>query len=240
MSAGDENDFIVPPPGMVPTKTPPNPTQAESDPSGEVIEMPPGVVDSGTYRMPQPQVVSRPSLDDAPAFFPASTLGAPAPEPAPPASQHSAPPPIDDAISLAARAIDDKFNDEPNDAVDEETRFVAAPRATLAWQITLADGTQLSLHRTTLLGRGPAINAQWPDAAVLPVIDPLKSVSKTHAALQVTPDGDLVAHDLHSTNGVFLQYPEAAEIAVRPGEAVQVRPGSQLRLGQFVVAVDRI
>ncbi|MGV8851684.1 MAG: FHA domain-containing protein [Rhodoglobus sp.] len=235
MNAGDESDFIVPPPGMVPERATEKPIQPEIENEGDVIELPPGLIDSGTYRMPQPPVSTRASTDDAPAFFPVSAQGIPA---APAVAPAQLTPP-----RHAPRSIDDpSANDQQatiNDGIDEETSFAVAPHGALSWHLTLADGTQVALDRSTLIGRDPATNSQWPDAALLPVIDPSKSVSKTHAALQLTAAGDLFVHDLHSTNGVFVTHPESDDVVVEPGSAEAIRAGAQLRFGQFVMSVVR-
>ncbi|MBH0129501.1 FHA domain-containing protein [Salinibacterium sp. NK8237] len=235
MDAGDESDFIVPPPGMVPEREPEKPIQREVEDDDDVIELPPGLIDSGTFRMPQPPVSRPANTGDAPAFFPVSAHGVT------PAAAHRAlqmPPPATENPSAAV--YQPTIGDAISDAISEETSFAAAPRGVLIWSLTLPDGTHVALDRSTLIGRDPAINPQWPDATLLPVIDPSKSVSKTHAALHLTPAGELIVHDLHSTNGVHLRHPQSEEVVVEPSKAEPVGAAAQLRLGEFVISVARV
>ncbi|QAV69873.1 FHA domain-containing protein [Salinibacterium sp. UTAS2018] len=256
MTAADENEFIVPPPGMAPKRVeqvPPSPAAAEEN---DVIDLPPGLVDSGTFRIPQRrETAAAPAPAHAaeiPVFFPVTAPGMPVDEkssalsaaPAPPVEQHYAPPRLEDAIAPAPAPAPAPPTPtiEADDAIDEETHFARADSrvpASPRWQLTFADGSTVVLDRTTLLGRGPAANPQWPDARLLPVADPSKSVSKTHAALQLTAAGDLRVHDLHSTNGVHVTAPGEIEREVHPGTVHPLTKSGQIRLGQFVIVVER-
>lgn len=207
MSSGEDDGFIAPPPGIAPK---PDPAPAQPEPvTAEVISLPPGVVDSGTYRMPPTRAPKPSSPDDAPAFFPTSAPGLP---------------PVE--ASSAAE-------------VDDATRVAVGRRSAPVWRLTLPLGDQLMIEQPTLIGRDPAVNSQWPDAALVPVIDPGKTVSKTHAAVQLADGGVLLVHDLDSTNGVYLRLPSGDEADVRPGEPQQLEPGTELVLGDYVIAVDR-
>lgn len=128
---------------------------------------------------------------------------------------------------------------EPPAAVDDATRASIGRRSAAAWRLGLPDGRQLLLERTTLVGRDPARSAEWADAEMLPVVDPGKSVSKTHAAFEVTPDGQALVHDLHSTNGVCLRFAGGDEIDVIPGVPRLLEPGASVVLGEFAIALDR-
>lgn len=129
----------------------------------------------------------------------------------------------------AAEAPPQAFVTAPT-AVDEETRF--APR-TGRWSIVLESGVSVTLEATTVLGRNPAFNERWPDAQLLQVDDAQKTVSKTHAALELA-DGELWIHDLASTNGVWVD-----DQRVEPGERMRVHPGQGVSLGRFNLRVER-
>lgn len=213
----NDNEFIVPPPGIaLPPRraedVEPEPVQAD-----DLIVLPPGVVDSGTYRMPATRAPKPASLDDAPAFFPVGAPGLPVPAPASgEAPATDAPPTVDDA-----------------------TRVAIGRRSAPAWRLTLPDGEQLLLEQTTLVGRDPAHNAEWATARLVSVIDPGKTISKTHAALELTASGQLVVHDLNSTNGVYLGYPGAEDQTVEPESPALVEHGVELSFGEFTVTVER-
>jgi len=213
----ESNDFIVPPPGIAlpprqAERVEPEPVQAD-----DLIVLPPGVVDSGTYRMPATRTPKPASLDDAPVFFPVSVPGLPVPAP------------VTDETAAA---------DAPP-AVDDATRVSVGRRSAPAWRLTLPDGQQALVEQTTLVGRDPALNPDWESALLLPIIDPQKTVSKTHAALELTASGQLVVHDLNSTNGVYLGYPDAEDETVEPGSPVLVEHGAELSFGEFTVTVER-
>ncbi|MEV8253542.1 FHA domain-containing protein [Rhodoglobus sp. NPDC076762] len=273
MTAGDESDFIVPPPGMVQARVKHEPAPSVAADDDDVIDLPPGIVDSGTFRMPQPsaQIPAHASAGagkpDIPAFFPAGAPAVAAEAPAsaepveisgPAKEQRYAPPRLEDAIASAPRPAPPSAgtaavstapvttsSNATDEAIDEETRFaapeMAAPAAppAVVWRLTFPDGTQLVLDRTTLIGRDPAANARFPNARLLPVSDPSKSVSKTHVALQVTADSEVLVHDLHSTNGVYVVASGAAEIVVSPGSEQLLSSGAQVRLGQFAFLIER-
>ncbi|WP_168626570.1 MULTISPECIES: FHA domain-containing protein [unclassified Cryobacterium] len=173
------------------------------------ITLPPGIAppnldtNSGTRRIPQ-----RPR--DEIVFLPAppgATPPAPAVTEAPPQAVVAAP-----------------------TAIDEETRF--APRRG-RWSIVLESGVSVTMDATTVLGRNPAANERWPDAQLLQVDDAQKTVSKTHAALELV-DEELWIHDLASTNGVWVD-----DQRVEPGERMRVHPGQEVSLGRFNLRVER-
>jgi hypothetical protein len=159
--------------------------------------------------MPPTRAPKPSSLDDAPAFFPVAAPGLPVQAPA------------------------------ATDVVDDATRVSVGRRSAPAWRLTLPHGEEVLVERSTLIGRDPAATAEWPDAMLLPVIDPGKTVSKTHAAVELTDGGALLVHDLDSTNGVYLRLPDGEEADVEPGAPQLLEPGTELVLGEFVVAVDR-
>lgn len=230
MSVGNESEFIAPPPGVVPDRTPVPPVEEHTHQPAGLIDIPVGLVDSATYRVPTAPAPKPDRLDSTPAFFP---VGMQAP--------HHPVPPVADAPAPSAEQVPRAAND----AVDDATRVFVRPRGGATWLLALADGNKVVVERTMLIGRNPAANPDWPGAGLLSVTDPGKSVSKTHAVLQLTADGKLFAHDLHSTNGVFVlrpgegSPPGTSEIEVVPGSPVQLELGFTLALGQFNFVIDR-
>jgi len=213
MGTDDDSQFIVPPPGIVPVPVEPEPIDAEPVEADDLITLPPGIIDSGTYRVAHERATKPEEPSEAPMFFPTAGIGlAPAAAPiAEPASQ-----PVDDA-----------------------TRASVGRRRAPAWRLTLPDGAEVLVEQTTLVGRDPAHSDTWPEALLLPIADTGKTISKTHAALELTAGGQLVVHDLDSTNGVFLEYPGGDETVVDPGVPALVEHGAELSFGQFTVSVER-
>lgn len=120
--------------------------------------------------------------------------------------------------------------------VAEETRVApAASPAARAWVLELPDGTRCALTGPLLLGRNPAGIPDRPDAELLAVIDPVKTVSKTHALLEPSADGVRV-RDLHSTNGAAVDTAGGRQVLSAGGQAV-APPGSTILLGSFPIGV---
>lgn len=221
MANEHEDAAVAPPPPGVPQAPEASAAPPVTDESG-FISLPPGMAnfDSGTYRMearrPEPAVADRP-----PVFVPTAVPGLPVAVPTAAIAE-----PVDEATRVTAAAVDDA------------TRVVPSRRA--SWTIALPGGEQRSLGSgVLLLGRGPAASASWPGAALLPLDDPRKSVSKTHAALELDAVGTLRAHDLDSTNGVWLSYPSGDEVDVVPGAPSVVEDGAVLHLGEFEIRLQR-
>ena len=89
-----------------------------------------------------------------------------------------------------------------------------------------------------IIGRDPIENPAWPGATLLPVLDPAKSLSKTHALLEIDA-GSLWVHDLASTQGVFVAAHGVDVVMVEPGTRVVVPDGAEVELGEFIVTVLR-
>jgi hypothetical protein len=147
-----------------------------------------------------------------PAFVPV-VPGAP---PIPPAS--AMPPPAPEPRKQAKHA------DAPSDP---------------QWNLTLHDGSVVHVSGSLLLGRDPARLDAWPDAGLLKINDPEKTVSKTHAAIDASGDG-LVIVDLDSTNGVTVVEPSGDSTDFEPGQQGDVLPGSTIQLGQYRILVQRL
>ena len=89
-----------------------------------------------------------------------------------------------------------------------------------------------------MVGRDAAPNPRWPDAQLLSVTDQTKSVSKTHAAIEIDSAG-LWVTDLASTNGVIVTNLDGREIDLDGDQRVQVQPGCDIELGDFVIQVEK-
>ncbi|MDO5499379.1 MAG: FHA domain-containing protein [Propionibacteriaceae bacterium] len=104
-----------------------------------------------------------------------------------------------------------------------------------------SSGEPVEVDRSVLIGRSPQANKLPREdlPKLLTVVSPSTDISRTH--LQVSPDGwEVVATDLHSTNGTLLIRPGQPEPERLPaGEPVHVFPGCVLDLGDGVsILVD--
>jgi hypothetical protein len=160
----------------------------------------------------------------------------------------------------SAAADSPNFITLPSDVAESATHRVAGPRAVrmpaptpapgpvvffptarnqARWRISLPDREQLLPENgAALLGRNPGHLNGWTDAELIPIDDPAKSLSKTHALLEMSA-GTLWIYDLNSTNGVWVTPPGGSAIEVQPGERVEVPAGSTLELGEFSSRITR-
>jgi hypothetical protein len=90
---------------------------------------------------------------------------------------------------------------EEDDDLDETMIVV---RRMKPWTLETEHGVKVSLTKpVVLLGRNPARGSAHPDAQLVLLLDPDKTVSKTHARLDFV-DGAWGIRDLQSTNGIVL------------------------------------
>jgi hypothetical protein len=230
VSTDDNASFIaMPPPGAPAADKKPDVASATEIEDVDFISLPPGIsLDSRTFRTP---ARTPPAREPAPEIvFVPTVIGATPVLPAPSAE----PAPVAEPVEAPAAA--------PAEEVAAPTSPVAvvaptpAPIPTPVWKLQLPDGgATVALDAAVLVGRNPAASADWPQATLLPVADLTKSVSKTHALLEVD-GGVLWAHDLDSTNGVYVVVGDDVVEAV-PGTRVEVPAGADLELGEFVMRV---
>ncbi|MGN6274012.1 MAG: FHA domain-containing protein [Protaetiibacter sp.] len=197
------------------------------------ITLPPGIFDTSTLKaMPKPE---RPRTEADDIVFVPVTPGMPVPpvEAVPPAvdtatEATSAPAAASVAPSVAPAAA-------PLAAAPHVQSPSPTARAATSWTLVLADGSEVPVHGVLLLGRNPAPFPEWPSAHLLAVADSTQSVSKTHAAFEVDDSG-LWVHDLGSTNGVWVvRGDDVTEVS--PGRRVNVRTGSTIELGDYMLGV---
>jgi hypothetical protein len=91
------------------------------------------------------------------------------------------------------------------DAGDDVDATVISSRRVLPWVFETDEGQRVILaNPVVLLGRNPSRGRTHPDAQLVAVTDAGKTVSKTHARLELV-EGEWTITDLHSTNGVILK-----------------------------------
>src|SRR5690554_2680442 len=111
MSDGEDDGFVVPPPGVLQQPTAREAPAPEPVDAVDMISLPPGLVDSGTYRVQSPRVQNpSPPTKPAPTFVP---NGPPALPPTPPATES---------------------------VVDDATRASVDRKVAESWRLTLPGG----------------------------------------------------------------------------------------------------
>jgi uncharacterized membrane protein YhaH (DUF805 family) len=123
-------------------------------------------------------------------------------------------------------------------AADSEAGAHPAPSVAARWALELADGRSIPVSDTVYLGRDPIADAAHPGAELVPVDDPARSMSKTHARVGVN-GAAIEVTDLHSTNGTRIEPQGAPAITAMPGVPHAVPAGSAVVLGDYVVRVRR-
>ena len=154
------------------------------------------------------------------------------------------------AGSLAGSLAGDLAEELADDV--EMTRLTATPalstpllrspaerfaRPRLQATLQLWDGRSVLLEGTALIGRSPAPRAgEVPPNQLLEAVDPGHSVSKTHLAIGVDPDG-VWLRDRNSTNGTVVTLPDGSQILCAPEQRVQIPAGSSVAFGDCWLAV---
>lgn len=105
-----------------------------------------------------------------------------------------------------------------------------------SWLVVLPTGARVPVGTALLVGRNPVRFEPWTSAGLLPVDDPDRTVSKTHAVLESTAEGIRVT-DLHSTNGVSILDASGAATDVAPGVAVPLAAGTTVLCGSYRLRV---
>jgi hypothetical protein len=128
----------------------------------------------------------------------------------------------------------------PRGPVSPAERTEAPPevRSTGAWRLSGPGRLEVLLLRAVVLGRDPASDPARPGAAPIPLQDPARSVSKTHALVEVVDDRVLIT-DLHSTNGTRVLTADGLVHELEPGLATGAESGTTVLLGEFAVRLDR-
>lgn len=191
----------------------------------------PTMVAPAPFAAPQPAPAVEPPL---PAGVPAPAAVAPGAIVAPAAGAAAwSPPPLleDPAPAEPAPAAA-----APQPAASVPVSSSAAGSAAVA--LTLDSGDVIAISGGgVVLGRAPATGPDDVDVLPVPVVDPTRSISKTHWAL-LRQDGRVVALERGSTNGSILVR-GGAEQALEPGRPVEVHDGDTIRFGDrhAVVAI---
>lgn len=103
-------------------------------------------------------------------------------------------------------------------------------------RLVFDDGTRYDLVGGAIIGRDPVVPETEPTLRRLSIVDPSRSVSKTH--LKVTVQGEAVlVEDLHSTNGTRITPPTGDSRSLTPGTPELAEPGSSVVFGRrtFVI-----
>lgn len=133
-----------------------------------------------------------------------------------------------------------QMRDEPDDIMvddsfdDDATILSAEPVKAM---LRVDDGTSEVVHGDVLIGRRPRLQAEYPTAQPLKIVDKKKSMSKVHALLRPVSTG-LEVTDLSSTNGTWIIFPDGHREDVTVGRTIIAPPGAQIHMGNRFVTVE--
>lgn len=214
----DEQDFIVPPPGLLPDVP-----ESELDDGHARHERVQPVFAPGTTapkvpgHLPMPPVTTPPAnlqIDDTVRADPQSSITT------------AATPVVDETTARSSGSSAPTTNDDEVGVNDP-------------WCITGSGGFKLIVDGHYVLGRDPDSTEGGSGARAIAVDDPARSVSKTHALITLADDGTVRLTDLASTNGSRV-WPEDGELTpLVAGEAVAVPDHATILLGDFGLRLDR-
>lgn len=102
------------------------------------------------------------------------------------------------------------------------------PGTSTGLRVTFDDGRVLTVDRLALVGRNPS---PAPDVQVVRVVDPSRSVSKTHLQLAVDSAGGAWVVDRGSTNGTLVTLPDGAQVVCPVDHPVRLRVGARVAFG---------
>jgi len=141
--------------------------------------------------------------------------------------------------SVAALYTQPEFGAGPAEADEIEAldRTVVARRRRIPWALVPPSGDAVDLTSSVVIvGRRPAPDGDFPDAQLVAISDETRTVSKTHARLQLRGDVWFVT-DLNSTNGVLFATLMGTEVEAPPGEEIEA--GERFFLGDAEVRLSR-
>lgn len=120
---------------------------------------------------------------------------------------------------------------------DDIDETVLTRRNRTAWTLTGPTGARVAITSdTVILGRRPVRDPAFPHAQLVALDDDTRTVSKTHARLELRDDRWYIV-DLDSTNGVLFTTLMGTEVAAAPGEATEA--GDSFLLGDAEVSLSR-
>ena len=101
-----------------------------------------------------------------------------------------------------------------------------------------ADGRRSELGGSAVLGRDPVIPDARSHAKPLRFDDPARSLSKTHALIDVE-GGRVLIQELNSTNGIVIISATGIRNEMPAGSSRQLLSGDRIELGEFMLWVVR-
>jgi uncharacterized RDD family membrane protein YckC len=123
--------------------------------------------------------------------------------------------------------------------IDQTISYRPKVASTPVFKIVFDSGDEAPFDRSMLIGRDPATAGPADEGfALVRIVDPTMSVSKTHLALGLS-DGAVWVEDRRSTNGVSVAAPNSGPADVAVGQRTPVELGSTVHFGSRWLRVER-
>jgi len=123
-----------------------------------------------------------------------------------------------------------------SDLDDDFEDTVIVNRREELWVLSPEGADPIRVTRpVALLGRNPSVSADHPDAQLIRLTDPARTVSKTHARIELVSGAWLII-DLASTNGVYLD-DDGSEVELEADVPTTLTPA--FRLGELPFRLER-
>lgn len=132
------------------------------------------------------------------------------------------------AVGVPASSMGPQF--DPSSTIIVPKRSAGS----LQLRAVLDNGTELDLSSVVLVGRDPAPGTGEEGSLLVPVVDPERSVSKTHLRLEML-GGVVLVTDRGSTNGTSLVTADGTVTGIAPGVPTEVPAGCSVRFGARTV-----
>jgi hypothetical protein len=126
-------------------------------------------------------------------------------------------------------------------AEDDElfhTRMAQTGPEARGWVLSPDGGSDVRLSQAVVLGRNPSAPPSAAHAIAVAVNDPNRSVSKTHALIELR-EGLPWVTDLNSTNGTTLTNEVGEAVVCVPGSAVPAGDNWLIGLGEYSLRLIR-
>ena len=235
--------FAVPPTVTAPAAgpgpaepAPPPPPPPPMAPAPPLIAAPRPSASGATTLIPPMPGFAQPLRSASPtASAPITSTGLVTSVPGMPSRPRIPPPQPPEPLPSRYASIAEQLFAEDEDL--DSTRLSQLSPQALPWRVRLTDGREVALADSLVLGRNPTA-PQGSAAAPVPLDDPHRSVSKTHALLELRAGLPWVT-DLHSTNGTTLTNNVGEALDCEPGTAIPVGDGWVIGLGEYNLGIER-
>jgi len=123
-------------------------------------------------------------------------------------------------------------------AAEEDQTIVVARRPKAEWVLRLPSGDAVPVDRPLLIGRNPSASAGDPDARLVRIDDPGRTVSRTHVLVVPEPGAGILLRDVSSANGIVLVSPDGRESEIASGGKLRIESPCAMVLGTVEIVIE--